>query len=111
MLQKSSDNSDAAVEKVIDGGWFGGVGVLPLNNPNLLLTSASEGWLSEDGSNRITIIDPKTGAFVGQIQMAMKGAGTKQLRPDCPDVDVPFKSGPPPTNVVPRAVEAIRLLA
>src|ERR1019366_2344691 len=51
MLQKSSDNSDAAVEKVIDGGWFGGVGVLPLNNPNLLLTSASEGWLSEDGSN------------------------------------------------------------
>ena len=99
MLQKSSDNSDAAVEKVIDGGWFGGVGVLPLNNPNLLLTSASEGWLTEDGSNRITIIDPKTGAFVGQIQMAMKGAGTKQLRPDCPDVDVPFKGGPPPANV------------
>src|ERR1700688_2454299 len=31
--------------------------------------------------------------------MAMKGAGTKQLRPDCPDVEVPFKSGPPPTNV------------
>ncbi len=99
MLQKSSDNSDAAVEKVIDGGWFGGVGVLPLNNPNLLLTSASEGWLSEDGSNRITIIDPKTGAFVGQIQMPMKGAGIKQLRPDCPDVDVPFKGGPPPANV------------
>jgi DNA-binding beta-propeller fold protein YncE len=99
MLQKSSDNTDAAVEKVIDGGWFGGVGVLPLNNPNLLLTSASEGWLTEDGSNRISILDPKTGAFVGQIQMAMKGPGIKQLRPDCPDVEVPFKSGPPPVNV------------
>ena len=59
----------------------------------------SEGWLSEDGSNRITIIDPKTGVVVGQIQMAMKGSGHKQLRPDCPDVDVPFKGGPPPTNV------------
>jgi DNA-binding beta-propeller fold protein YncE len=98
MLQKSSDNTDKAVEKVIDGGWFGGVGVLPLGNPNLLITSASEGWLSEDGSNRITFLDPKTGAFVGQIQMAMKD--THQLRTSgCPDIQVPFKNGPPPTNV------------
>ena len=95
MLQKSSDNTAAAVEKVMDGGWFGGVGLLPLANPNLLLASASEGWLSEDGSNRITIIDPKTGAFVGQIQMPMKGEGIRQLRPDCPAVEVPFKMGPP----------------
>src|SRR5579871_5552260 len=58
MLQKSSDNTDKAVEKVIDGGWFGGVGVLPLGNPNILITSASEGWMSEDGSNRITFLDP-----------------------------------------------------
>jgi DNA-binding beta-propeller fold protein YncE len=99
MLQKSSDNNDAAVERVMDGGWFGGGGVLPLASPKLLLTSASEGWLSEDGSNRITIIDPKSGAFVGQIQMPMKGAGTRQLRPDCPDVDVPWKGGKPPANV------------
>jgi DNA-binding beta-propeller fold protein YncE len=95
MLQKSTDNTEAAVLRVMDGGWFGGVGVLPLNKPDLLLTSASEGWLSEDGSNRITIIDPKSGAFVGQIQMAVKGAGTRQLNPDCPAVDVPWKGGPP----------------
>ena len=97
MLQKSSDNTDAALLRVIDGGWFGGVGILPLTNPNLLLTSASEGWLSEDGSNRITIIDPKTGGFVGQIQMPVKGDGVRQLRPDCQPYDVPFKMGPPPT--------------
>jgi DNA-binding beta-propeller fold protein YncE len=96
MLQKSSDNTDAAVVKVMDGGWFGGVGLLPLASPNLLLTSASEGWLSEDGSNRITIIDPKAGAFVGQIQMPVKGEGIRQLRADCPAYDVPWKMGPPP---------------
>jgi DNA-binding beta-propeller fold protein YncE len=96
MLQKSSDNSDKAVLRVMDGGWFGGVGVLPLNKPDLLLTSASEGWLSEDGSNRITIIDPKTGAFVGQIQMPVKGEGIRQLNPNCAPYDVPWKGGPPP---------------
>jgi DNA-binding beta-propeller fold protein YncE len=96
MLQKSSDNTDAAVLRVMDGGWFGGVGLLLLQRPNLLLTSASEGWLTEDGSNRITIIDPRTGAFVGQIQMPVKGEGVRQLRPDCPDYDVPWKGGPPP---------------
>jgi DNA-binding beta-propeller fold protein YncE len=96
MLQKSSDNTDKAVEKVMDGGWFGGVGVLSLN-PNLLITSASEGWLSEDGSNRITFIDPKSGAFVGQIQMAMKD--THQLRTGCPDVAVPWNNNPAPVNV------------
>jgi DNA-binding beta-propeller fold protein YncE len=99
MLQKSSDNTDAAVLKVMDGGWFGGVGVLPLNGPNLLLTSASEGWLSEDGSNRITIIDPKTGSFVGQIEMPVKGEGVRQLNPNCPPYDVPWKGGKPPANV------------
>jgi DNA-binding beta-propeller fold protein YncE len=83
----------------MDGGWFGGVGLLPLASPRLLLTSASEGWLSEDGSNRITIIDPKSGAFVGQIQMPVKGAGMRQLRPDCPDIDVPWKNSKPPANV------------
>jgi len=99
MLQKSSDNTAAAVLKVMDGGWFGGVGLLPLKTPDLLLTSASEGWLTEDGSNRITIIDPKSGAFVGQIQMPVKGEGVRQLRPDCPQIDVPWKGGPPPTDV------------
>ncbi|HLH97455.1 MAG TPA: YncE family protein [Xanthobacteraceae bacterium] len=97
MLEKSSDNTDKAVEKVIDGGWFGGVGVLALGNPDLLITSASEGWMSEDGSNRITFLDPKTGAFVGQIQMAMKD--THQLRTGCPDIEVPWHNNPAPVNV------------
>jgi DNA-binding beta-propeller fold protein YncE len=100
MLQKSSDNTDAAILKVIDGGWFGGVGLLPLNNPNLLLASASENWLGEDGSNRITIIDPKTGGFVGQIQMPVTGQGVRQLPTNCAPYNVPFVSpGHPPAYV------------
>lgn len=99
MLQKSSDNTDAAVLKQVDGGWFGGVGLLPLEKPNLLLTSASENWLGEDGSNRITIIDPKSGAFVGQIQMPVTGPGVRQLAADCAAYAVPFKSGPAPAFV------------
>jgi len=30
MLQKSSDNNDAALLKVMDGGWFGGVGLIQM---------------------------------------------------------------------------------
>jgi DNA-binding beta-propeller fold protein YncE len=99
MLQKSSDNTDAAVQKVADGGWFGGVGILHLDSPNLIVVSASENWLGEDGSNRITMIDPKSGAFVGQIQMPVAGKGVRQLNPNCAPYDVPWKSGPPPAYV------------
>ena len=97
MLRKSSDNSDAAVLRVADGGWFGGVGILHLGKPDLLVVSASENWLGEDGSNRITFIDPKTGGFVGQIQMPVSGPGFRQLNPKCGEYAVPFKSGPPPS--------------
>jgi DNA-binding beta-propeller fold protein YncE len=100
MLDKKSDNTDAAILKVIDGGWFGGVGLVILPNPNLILASASENWLGEDGSNRITIIDPKSGGFVGQIQMPVKGNGVRQLNPNCAPYPVPFVSpGHPPAYV------------
>jgi DNA-binding beta-propeller fold protein YncE len=99
MLQKSSDNTDAAVQKVADGGWFGGVGILHLAGPDLIVVSASENWLGEDGSNRITFIDPKSGSFVGQIQMPVAGKGVRQLNPNCAPYDVPWKHGPPPAYV------------
>jgi hypothetical protein len=51
------DNTDAAVLKIVDAGWFGGVGLIAL--PDLIIASASEGWLGQDGSNRISLIDSK----------------------------------------------------
>jgi YVTN family beta-propeller protein len=96
MLEREFDNTDAALEKVVDAGWFGGVGLIAL--PNLIIASSSEGWLSVDGSNRISFIDPRSGALVGQIQMALVGPGTRQLNSSCAAFPVPFVS-PTPASV------------
>src|SRR5438270_13008721 len=68
MLDPASDNTDRAVERNYDSGYFGAVGLLVL--PELLLVSHSENWLTEDGSNRISLIDRNTGGRRGQIEMA-----------------------------------------
>src|SRR5262249_5045489 len=98
MVDRASDNTDAALLHVFDGGWFGGVGLLVL--PNVLVTSASEAWLGEDGSNRISFIDLKTGGLVGQIEMALQGTGVRQLNPNCAAYPVPFKSPTPAPSYV-----------
>ena len=97
MLKRESDNTDRALEHDFDGGWFGGVGLVVL--PRFILASYSETWLSEDGSNRIGIIDRRTGGLVGQIQMALTGPGTRQLTSPCPAFPVPFVSPTPPPLV------------
>lgn len=67
--------------------------------PDMIIASASEGWLGQDGSNRISLIDPRTGGLIGQIQMALVGPGTRQLNPSCAAFPVPFASPtPPPTT-------------
>jgi DNA-binding beta-propeller fold protein YncE len=93
MLRREFDDTDSALEKIVDAGWFGGVGLIAL--PNLLIASSSEGWLSVDGSNRISIIDPRSGGLVGQIQMALVGPGTRQLNSSCAAFPVPFVSPTP----------------
>src|SRR3981081_107804 len=77
MLDPGSDNTDRAVERNYDSGYFGAVGLLVL--PELLLVSHSENWLTEDGSNRISLIDRNTGGRRGQIEMAL--GHTPQSRP------------------------------
>ena len=94
MLRREFDNTDAAVLKIVDAGWFGGVGLIVL--PDVIIASTSEGWLGQDGSNRISLIDPKTGGVIGQIQMALVGPGTRQLNPSCAAFPVPFVSPTPP---------------
>lgn len=97
MLRREFDNTDAAVRKIIDAGWFGGVGLIAL--PDVIIASTSEGWLGQDGSNRISLIDPRTGGLIGQIQMALVGPGTRQLNASCAAFPVPFVSPtPPPTT-------------
>src|SRR6266851_359116 len=92
MLQRNLDNTDRAVEHNFDSGYFGAVGLLVL--PDLLAVSHSENWLTEDGSNRISLIDRKTGGRRGQIEMALGHPGHA-----CPSFPVPFVSPTPPPVV------------
>jgi DNA-binding beta-propeller fold protein YncE len=92
MLDPRADNTDAALRQSYDSGYFGAVGLLIL--PDVLLVSHSENWLTEDGSNRISLIDRATGSRVGQIEMAL-GHPTHA----CPAFPVPFVSPTPPPVV------------
>ena len=92
MIRPSFDNTDHALEQSYDSGYFGAVGLLVL--PKLLLVSHSENWLSEDGSNRISLIDRNTGGRRGQIEMALGHPPHA-----CPDFPVPFVSPTPPPVV------------
>ena len=92
MLRRDSDNTDRALEQSFDSGYFGAVGLLVL--PDVLLVSHSENWLTEDGSNRISLIDRETGGRRGQIEMALGHPPHA-----CPNFPVPFVSPTPPPVV------------
>src|SRR5215472_2506545 len=93
MISARFDNTDRALEQSYDSGYFGAVGLLVL--PDLLLVSHSENWLTEDGSNRISLIDRKTGGRRGQIEMNLGHPNHP-----CPAFPVPFVS-PTPAPAVP----------
>src|SRR5438477_3214251 len=92
MISTKFDNTDRALEQSYDSGYFGAVGLLVL--PDLLLVSHSENWLTEDGGNRISLIDRETGGRRGQIEMALGHPPHA-----CPDFPVPFVSPTPPPVV------------
>jgi DNA-binding beta-propeller fold protein YncE len=93
MINRRFDDSNRALEQSFDSGYFGAVGLLVL--PDVLLVSHSENWLTEDGGNRISLIDRETGSRRGQIEMALGHPAHP-----CPDFPVPFVS-PTPNPVVP----------
>jgi len=96
MRSRELDDTDAALLQTFDAGWFGGVGILVV--PGLIVAGYSEGWLSEDGSNRIGLIDRRTGGLRSQIEMATNN-GTRQLRADCAFFPVPFVSPTEPAQI------------
>jgi DNA-binding beta-propeller fold protein YncE len=92
MLQRRLDNTARALERNFDSGYFGAVGLVVLSE--LLLVSHSENWLTEDGSNRIALIDRSTGGRRGEIEMPLGRPGHA-----CPTFPVPFVSPTPPPVV------------
>ena len=93
MINPRFDDSNRALEQSFDSGYFGAVGLLVLRD--VLLVSHSENWLTEDGGNRISLIDRETGSRRGQIEMALGHPAHP-----CPDFPVPFVS-PTANPVVP----------
>src|SRR5207302_3426142 len=88
MLERELDDTDAALEHNFDAGWFGGVGIVVV--PGLIVAGYSEGWLTEDGSNRIGLIDRRTGGIRVQIEMALTRPGTPHMLTRCIFLTSPF---------------------
>jgi DNA-binding beta-propeller fold protein YncE len=92
MVKPRHDNSADALERHIDSGHFGAVGLVLLKDA--FIVGNAESHLTEDGGNRITFVDRKTGSLRGEVELAL-GEGTQQF--PCPRFPVPFvsPSGPP----------------
>ena len=92
MTQRRHDNTAEALERQIDSGHFGAVGLVLLKD--LFIIGNAESHLTEDGGNRVTFVDRRTGSLRGEVELAL-GAGAPGF--PCPAFPVPFKSpsGPP----------------
>jgi DNA-binding beta-propeller fold protein YncE len=99
MIDRRNDNTAAALERHVDSGHFGSVGLVLLKN--MFIIGNAESHLTEDGGNRITFVDRKTGSLRGEVELAL-GRGVPQF--PCPQFPVPFVSpGGPPTFPAPSA--------
>ena len=99
MIDRRHDNTAAALEQHIDSGHFGSVGLILLKD--MFIIGNAESHLTEDGGNRITFVDRRTGSLRGEVELAL-GPGNPQF--PCPAYPVPFVSpGGPPTFPAPSA--------
>jgi YVTN family beta-propeller protein len=91
MVSRRHDNTADALESQIDSGHFGAVGLVLLKD--LFIVGNAESHLTEDGGNRVTFIDRRTGSLRGEVQLALGSGGSVP----CPVFPVPFvsPSGPP----------------
>ncbi len=90
VLDPENDRTANALRRHMDTGGFGALGVVLL--PELLAISNAENHLTEDGGNRITFVDRRTGSLRGTVELALGSPGF-----ECPDYPVPYEPayGPP----------------
>ena len=89
VLDPQNDRSANALIRHMDSGGFGAIGVALL--PDMLVISNAENHLTEDGGNRVTFVDRRTGSLRGAVELALGSPGR-----EC-DYPVPYESpfGPP----------------
>jgi DNA-binding beta-propeller fold protein YncE len=97
LLAPRNDGTANALRRHMDSGGFGALGIVVL--PELLVIANAENHLTEDGGNRITLVDRRTGSLRGTIELALGSPGFP-----CPDYPVPYVPPyGPPRNLAVRA--------
>lgn len=90
VLDPTNDRTAGALRRHLDSGGFGALGVLLL--PELLIVANAENHLTEDGGNRISFVDRRTGSLRGTVELALGSPGFA-----CAAYPVPYVAphGPP----------------
>ncbi len=97
LLAPGNDGSATALRRHMDSGGFGALGLVLL--PEVLVIANAENNLTEDGGNRITHVDRRTGSLRGTVELALGKPGFP-----CPDYPVPYVPPfGPPRNLAVRA--------
>ncbi len=97
VLNPRNTGTANALRRHFDSGGFGALGIVLL--PDLLAIANAENQLTEDGGNRITLVDRRTGSLRGMVELALGSPGFA-----CPDYPVPYLPPyGPPRNLAVRA--------
>jgi DNA-binding beta-propeller fold protein YncE len=97
VLSPRNDRTANALQRHMDSGGFGALGIVLL--PETLVIANAENHLTEDGGNRITFIDRRTGSLRGTVELALGSPGFP-----CPEYPVPYVPPyGPPRNLAVRA--------
>ena len=90
VVDADNDGTANALRRHLDSGAFGAVGVVLV--ADMLVIANAENNLTEDGGNRITFVDRRTGSLRGTVELALGAPGF-----DCADYPVPYVApyGPP----------------
>jgi DNA-binding beta-propeller fold protein YncE len=73
VLDPGNDGTANALRQHLDSGGFGALGVALL--PDLLVLANAENHLTEDGGNRVTFVDRRTGSLRGAVELALGSPG------------------------------------
>lgn len=94
-LNPANDRTSIALIRNMDSGGFGAIGTVLL--PELLVINNAENNLTEDGGNRITFVDRRTGSLRHTVELALGNPGF-----ECDDYPVPYiaPNGPPENRAV-----------
>ena len=97
LLAPQNNGTATALRRHMDSGGFGALGIVVL--PDVLVIANAENNLTEDGGNRITFVDRRTGSLRGTVELALGAPGFP-----CPDYPVPYAPPyGPPRNLAVRA--------